>query len=554
MTKNLFEREMSSSVSRRTLLQGGAGLIGGTMLAGGMVVPAFAAGESPIGTWPAGSAGDTVFIGASVPRTGAYAAQGEDELKGMELAVEHINEGHDLIKKIAPKVTKGVLGKKVQLVSADSAAKPNQAVQAQQTFINDNKIIAMTGSTSSAVAVALNKFAEREKILYLVAISGSNDTTGKDCSRYSVRQCFYGETAANAIGPVLLKNFGKDKKAAFMTPDYTYGHTVTKSVNDYLTKNGGWTMVTNQISPLGTQDFSQYITNIANSGAEFIINVNWGRDAVLSVQQAKQFGLTPNMKMVIPYQVPFLAKEVGAELTEGVFAATDFWWTMEDKYPLAKMFVEAFDKKYGYKPEWGAENSYMQFAIWARMVSEAGSFYPPDVIKQYEKGETFPSMVGDVHFRAADHQLVRPVVIVKGKSPKDMKNKERLLGSHGSRPRGSADAEAGCVRLQSRRLYLINERPFLRITGRAQLYIAMAGPFGKSPAICLPYPYLSSDNGRQRGQLGKFHLAMFQRIGARRASCADLIRIDDHLRHAWRSQPRTRGDVHARRLRRLARL
>ena len=158
-------------------------------------------------------------------------------------------------------------------------------------------------------------------------------------------------------------------------------------------------MVTNQVSPLGTQDFSQYLTNIANSGAEFIINVNWGRDAVLSVQQAKQFGLTPNMKMVIPYQIPFLAKEVGPELTEGVFAATDFWWTLEDKYPLAKMFVEAFDKKYGYKPEWGAENAYMQFAIWARMVSEAGTFFPPAVIKTYEKGETFPSMVGDVDSR-----------------------------------------------------------------------------------------------------------------------------------------------------------
>ena len=424
MTKKLFEQGMSSSVSRRSLLQGGAGLIGGTMLSGGLVVPAMAVGQSPIGTWPAGSQGDTVYIGAAVPRTGAYAAQGEDELKGMELAVEHINSGHDLIKKIAPKVTKGVLGKKVKLVSADSGAKPNNAVQAQQRFINENKIIAMTGSTSSAVAVALNKFAEREKILYLVAISGSNDTTGKDCVRYSFRQCFYGETAANAIGPVLVKAFGKNKKAAFMTPDYTYGHTVTKSVNEYLSKNGGWTQVTDQVSPLGTSDFSQYLTNIANSGADVIVNVNWGRDAVLSVQQAKQFGLTPKMKMVIPYQIPFLAKEVGAELTEGVYAATDFWWTLEDKYPLAKMFVAAFDKKYGYKPEWGAENAYMQFAMWARMVSEANTFYPPDVIKQYEKGETIPSMVGDVHFRAADHQLVRPVIIVKGKAPKDMKNKE----------------------------------------------------------------------------------------------------------------------------------
>jgi len=33
-------------------------------------------------------------------------------------------------------------------------------------------------------------------------------------------------------------------------------------------------------------------------------------------------------------------------------------------------------------------------------------------------------MVGDVRFRPEDHQLIRPVVIVRGKAPKDMKNEE----------------------------------------------------------------------------------------------------------------------------------
>jgi branched-chain amino acid transport system substrate-binding protein len=425
--KTPLTRGMSRRRVLRQAVATGAGLsaltIGGPSSLN-FVTAAMAANEPPIGTWPAGSEGSTVTIGAAVPRTGTYAQSGEDELKGIELAVEHINEGNELIKKIAPKITKGLLGKTVKLVVADSAAKPNQAVQAQQTFINDDKVVVMTGSTSSAVAVAMNHFAQREKVLYLAAISGSNDTTGKDCVRYGFRQCFYGETAANAIGPVLVKNFGKNRKAAFMTPDYTYGHTVTKSTNDYLSGKAGWTMVTNQVSPLGTQDFSQYLTNVANSGADFLINVNWGRDAVLSIQQAKQFGILPKMTLVIPYQIPFLAKEVGPELTQGVFAATDFWWTLEDKYPLAKMFVEDFRKKYNYRPDWSAENTYMQFAIWARMVSEAGTFYPPAVIKQYEKGETLPSMVGDVHFRAEDHQLVRPVVIVRGKKPSDMKNSE----------------------------------------------------------------------------------------------------------------------------------
>ncbi|HVJ10420.1 MAG TPA: substrate-binding protein, partial [Burkholderiales bacterium] len=353
-----------------------------------------------------------------------YAEQGEDELKGWQLAVEHLNGGHELIRKISPKTKKGVQGKQIKLVVADSAAKPNDAVQAEQRFITENKVILMTGSTSSAVAVAMNKLAQREKVLYTAGISGSNDTTGKDCVRYGFRQNFYGETAANAIGPVLLKAYGKNKKMAFMTPDYTYGHTVTKSTSEYLKEHGGWEMVTNQVSPLGATDYSSYLTNIANSGAEVLLNVNWGRDAVLSTQQAKQFGVIPKMKLVIPYQIPFLAKNIGAELAQDVYAATDFWWTLEDKYPLAKMFVDEFRKKYGYYPEWGAENAYMSFAMWADAVEHAGGFYPPDVIKSYEAGRKLQSMVGEVYIRKEDHQLVRPVIIVQGKKPSEMKNKE----------------------------------------------------------------------------------------------------------------------------------
>jgi ABC-type branched-subunit amino acid transport system substrate-binding protein len=93
---------------------------------------------------------------------------------------------------------------------------------------------------------------------------------------------------------------------------------------------------------------------------------------------------------------------------------------------LAKAFNEAFQAKYGYRPEWGAENAYVSFAHWARMVEEAGTFYPPDVIKTYEKGETIPSLIGPVHYRPEDHQCVRPVVIVRGKKPSAMKHKEDL--------------------------------------------------------------------------------------------------------------------------------
>jgi branched-chain amino acid transport system substrate-binding protein len=414
---------VDAGVSRRVMLQAGAGLVGGALLPTGLVMPAFAADNPPLGTYPEGSSGSSVFIGISVPRTGTYAAAGEDLIKGYELAIEHLNNGNELMSKISPNIKKGVLGKEVKYGIADSEAKPNTAVQNLSKFISDNKAVMLTGSVSSAEAVADNKVADREKVIYLPGISGSNDTTGKDCVRYSFRECFYGQTAAKALSPVLIKNLGKDKKVAYLTPDYTYGHTVQKSMEEFG-KEGGWTTVTDQVSPLGTTDFSSYLLNVANSGADVVVNINFGRDAVLSTKQAKQFGILDKMTLVVPYNTPFLAKEVGPETMQGVFAATDYWWTLEDKYPLAKMLNSAFRAKYNYYPEWSANVAYMQVAMWADAVERAKSFYPPDVIKAYEAGAKVQSTVGEVYFRGADHQLVRPVIVERGKKPADMKNPE----------------------------------------------------------------------------------------------------------------------------------
>ena len=51
-----------SSLNRRTVLRAGLGAAGGLTLPG-LVLPAHAADHPPVGTWPAGVAGDSVFIG-----------------------------------------------------------------------------------------------------------------------------------------------------------------------------------------------------------------------------------------------------------------------------------------------------------------------------------------------------------------------------------------------------------------------------------------------------------------------------------------------------------
>ena len=116
-------RQSDTTLSRRGALIAGGTALGGAMLGRFMAMPAYAADEPPIGTWPEGASASSVFIGITVPRTGTYAVQGEDELKGYELAIEHINAGDPLIKKISPKTTKGVLGKELKYGVADSAAK-----------------------------------------------------------------------------------------------------------------------------------------------------------------------------------------------------------------------------------------------------------------------------------------------------------------------------------------------------------------------------------------------------------------------------------------------
>ena len=49
----------------------------------GLILSARAADNPPLGTYPEGSSGPSVFVGISVPRTGTYAAAGEDLHQGL---------------------------------------------------------------------------------------------------------------------------------------------------------------------------------------------------------------------------------------------------------------------------------------------------------------------------------------------------------------------------------------------------------------------------------------------------------------------------------------
>ena len=376
-----------------------------------------------LSTFPAGVAGETAFIGVTVPLTGPYSSEGKDQQYGNELALEHLNRGGGLVNKIKTLSGRGVLGKRLIYKIADSQTQPNTAVEAQTRFIHQNQAILMTGGLSSAVSVALEKLAQREFVVYMIGGSGSNDTTGKDCQRYAFRSQPSAYMAAKALAPVVVKALGSKRKAVYLVPDYTYGHTVYESTSEFTGKLG-WTAVGKQVVAVGTTDFSPYLVNIANSGADVFVNITFGLDAVASSKQAKEFGVLDKMKMVVPNISPFQATQVGAEIMQGVYGTLDFWWTLAERNEMARIFVDTFAAKYHYKPRWTAHIAYTQMLVWADAVERAATFYPPAVIKTLEDGHKLEMPLGTVYYRACDHQQVRAVPVVVGKKPSAMRNSE----------------------------------------------------------------------------------------------------------------------------------
>ena len=105
-----MSKESRKGLNRRSLLKQAAAVGAFPLL---NISRSFAA-EETIGNYPAGVQGDSVFVGLTLPLTGAYSAEGGDLQKGYELAIGHLNNGGGLVSKISTLSGKGVLGKKIE--------------------------------------------------------------------------------------------------------------------------------------------------------------------------------------------------------------------------------------------------------------------------------------------------------------------------------------------------------------------------------------------------------------------------------------------------------
>ncbi len=413
------------SLSRDRFLRTSAGAAAGLGAGAGAFRVGLAADEGTLGTYPAGTSGDSVFVGLCCPLTGSYGADGEDLRRGYILAFDDLNKGTGLIGSIPSlRGKRGLLGKKVTYKIADTETNPNTAVQHATEFIGQNKAIMISGGVASSEVIAMAKAAQQQKVLFMTGASGSNDTTGVDCQRYMFRSQCDAYMVAKAIAPILAKNLGANRKVVYLTPDYSYGHSLTGSMRAF-TEKLGWKTVADVVAPFPSSDYSSYLTNVANSGADTFVNIEFGNDGVASTKQAAQFGILEKMKLVVPNISTYFPDGVGAQIMGGVYGTQEWYFSLTDRYPHSKTFFDSFRKMYpDIIPRWTAHIAYTQIALWADAVTRAKSFYPPKVIGALEAGYPVDLALGPVHYRAGDHQLVRPVPVVIGKKASAMKNRD----------------------------------------------------------------------------------------------------------------------------------
>ncbi|RDD61734.1 substrate-binding protein [Ferruginivarius sediminum] len=386
--------------------------------------------EEAIGNFPV--KGKSVVFGFNVPQTGAYADEGADELRAYKLAVKHLNEGGGMLETLKPSSLsgQGVLGKKVDYVEGDTQTDPDAARTSARRMVERDGVIMYGGGSSSAVAIAQQYLAQEMGIVFMCGLTHSNDTTGKDKRRYGFRHFFNAYMSGKALGPILANEYGKDRRAFHLTADYTWGHTQYQSIKDF-TEQQGWSTVDNIMTPLGTTDYSQFLTAVLNSDADVLVLNHYGKDMNNSLTQAVQFGMRDmqkngkDMQVVVPLYSRLMAQGAGASNIDGVYGTTNWNWVLQDAGSQA--FVKSFEAEYGFPPSQAAQTCYAQTLLYANACEVAGTFYPPEVIKALEGFEFEGMGPGKALYRAEDHQCFKDILVVQGKGPDKKSGEYDLL-------------------------------------------------------------------------------------------------------------------------------
>jgi branched-chain amino acid transport system substrate-binding protein len=272
------------------------------------------AAAAPLLAWQARGAEAPLRLGVLNDMSGVYSDfQGIGSVVAARLAVEDFG---------------GKMGDRpIEVISGDHQNKPDTGMTIARDWLDNGGVDAILDVPNSAVALAVADLVRQKNRVMLGSGAGTSDLTGKACSPNTVHWTYDTWEIGHSMGRAVTAQGGR--KWFLFVADYAFGYDLEKSMTEAIQAAGG-SVVGRARHPLGNADFSTFLVQAQNSGADVLGLANAGGDTDTSLKQAAEFGLTGKMRMAGPVVTVNTVKSIGLKAAQGLLAVQTFYWDMTD--------------------------------------------------------------------------------------------------------------------------------------------------------------------------------------------------------------------------------
>src|SRR5437870_3869114 len=222
-----------------------------------------------------------------------------------------------------------VLGKKIELVTADHQNKPDLATSIARRWYDVENVDMITELTTSSVALAVQELSRDKKKIDIVVGAATSRLTGDACQPYGFHWAYDTRALGVGTGGALTKAGGDTW--FFLTVDYAFGYALEKDTTEIVTANGGKVLGSVR-TPLNASDFSSFLLQAQSSKAKIIGLANAGLDTSNTIKQAAEFGIVRGgQKLAALLMTLADVHGLGLEAAQGLVLTEGYYWDRDDK-------------------------------------------------------------------------------------------------------------------------------------------------------------------------------------------------------------------------------
>ncbi len=304
-----------------------------------------------------------------------------------------------------------VLGRPVEVLTADHQNKADVASSKAREWVDKDGLAMLIGGTSSGTAIAMAKVMAEKKRPFIAIGAGSARLTNEDCSPYTVHYAYDTVALAKVAGSALVK--AGNKNWFFLTADYAFGYSLEGDASTVVKANGG-TVAGAVRHPLNASDFSSFLLQAQASKAQILGLANAGGDTINAMKAAKEFGITKTMKVAGLLVFINDVHSLGLATTEGLQLADSWYWNQDD---ASRKFAKRFFEKYKRMPSSIQAANYSAASNYLKAVQTAGTTDSDKVMS------TMKSMKIDDFYNKgqirADGRMIHDMYLFEVKNSKD---------------------------------------------------------------------------------------------------------------------------------------